>query len=364
MQPFPAVLAGLAVVTLSLLASAAHGEANVFRTVVAPATREHPRNGEGDIVLLKDGRLMLVYSRFSAGAKGDDSPAEICRRYSSDLGKTWTPDEVLIPNDVMNLMSVSLLRLQNGEILLAYGRRVSNGDLRFYARFSKDEGQSWTEDFVITPDQRYYVINNARIVQLKSGRLIAPAVVCRGETWKKDYFFFTHTWTSDDNGRTWKTSGQKLVVPGCSEGAEEPGVVELKDGRVLMVIRTNIGHIWSSISTDGGSTWAEPTQTNLDSPNSPATIARIPTTGDLLLVWNNTPPSKKNKGVPRSPLTTAISKDEGKTWQHVRNLEDAPDGNYCYTSVTFVKDKAVLSFYERAGLKVAMIDDDWFYALK
>jgi Neuraminidase (sialidase) len=356
------VFSVVGVLALMLMTPVANAE--VFRTMVAPPTREHPRNGEGDIVALKDGRLMLVYSRFNAGATADDSPAEICRRYSSDMGKTWTPDEVLIPNDVMNLMSVSLLRLQNGEILLAYGRRRSNGDLRFYARCSKDEGKSWTEDFVITPEKRYYVINNARIVQLKSGRLIAPAVVCRGETWKKDYFFFSHTWTSDDNGRTWKTSGQRLVVPGCSEGAEEPGVVELKDGRVLMVIRTNIGHIWTSVSADAGATWAEPTVTTLDSPNSPATIARIPTTGDLLLVWNNSPPSQKNKGIPRSPLTTAISKDEGKTWQHVRNLEDAPDGNYCYTSVTFVKDKAVLSFYERAGLKVAVIDDDWFYGSK
>src|SRR4051812_7872566 len=95
----------------AITCATAHAAAR--KAVVAPATAEHPRSGEGDVIALKDGRLMLVYSRFSAGATADDSPAEICRRYSSDLGRTWTADEVLIPNDAMNLMSVSLLRLQS-----------------------------------------------------------------------------------------------------------------------------------------------------------------------------------------------------------------------------------------------------------
>ena len=342
-------------------AGSASGSEQVHKTIVAPATASHPRNGEGDVLALKDGRLMLVYSRFATGATADDSPAEICRRYSADMGLTWTADEVLIPNDAMNLMSVSLLRLRSGEILLAYGRRRSNGDLRFYARFSKDEGKTWGGDATITPDKAYQVINNARIIQLKSGRLVAPVALCRGETWQKDYFFFDMTYTSDDDGRTWKTSGQKLTVPGCSYGADEPGVVELNDGRVLMLIRTNLGKIWRSFSRDGGVSWLKPEPTELDSPSSPATITRIPTTGDLLLVWNNAKPSQDNAGVPRSPLTTAISTDDGKTWSHLRNLEDAADGNYCYTSVTFVKEQAILTYYERGGLKASVIDIGWFY---
>jgi hypothetical protein len=136
------------------------------KTMIAPATAEHPRNGEGDLLPLRDRRLMLVYSRFDAGATADDSPAQICRRYSSDNGTTWTGDEVLIRRGAdMNLMSVSLLRLHSGEIMLAYGRRRSNADLRFYARFSKDDGQTWGADVPITPDKAYHVINNARIIQ-------------------------------------------------------------------------------------------------------------------------------------------------------------------------------------------------------
>jgi Neuraminidase (sialidase) len=346
---------------LVLLALAPSAPAGVKSTAVAPATREHPRSGEGDILPLKDGRLMLVYSRFDAGATADDSPASICRRYSADGGRTWTADEVLIPNDAMNLMSVSLLRLKSGEIMLVYGRRHSNAKMWFYARFSRDEGKSWGADSFVTPIPAYQVINNARVIQLKSGRLLAPVALCRGETWKADYFFYAMTYHSDDDGRTWKPSAPRLTVPGCSYGADEPAVVELKDGRVMMLIRTNLGKIWRTYSKDGGETWSDPEPTALDSPSSPATIHRL-ASGDLLLVWNNARPAKDNAGVPRSPLTTAVSRDEGRTWEHARNLEAAPDGNYCYVSATTLGDgRTILSYYERGGLTVAVIDDDWFY---
>jgi sialidase-1 len=185
--------------------------------------------------------------------------------------------------------------------------------------------------------------------------------MCRGETWMKDYFFFDLCYYSDDNGRTWKTGGQKLTVQGCSFGADEPAVIELKDGRVMMLIRTDIGRICRSFSADQGIIWTKPETTDLVSPSSPATIRRIPSTGDLLLIWNNAAPSPQNKGGSRNPLTTAISSDDGKTWRHIRNLEDSPGGDYCYASVTFIGKQAVLSYYERAALKVAVVDVKWFY---
>lgn len=344
-----------------ILAFNASGEDECTKRVVCATSAANPRNGEGDIVALKDGRLLLAYSHWTKGAASDDSPAEICGRYSSDGGATWSAESTLIPNDAMNLMSVSLLRLHNGELMLVYGRRRSNADLRFYARFSKDEAKTWTADHEVTPGCAYHVVNNARIIQLKSGRLLAPAALCRGETWKKDYYFFNVVYYSDDNGRTWKGGKQKLNVESSSYGADEPGVIELKDGRVMMLIRTDTGRIWRSYSSDHGETWSPPEKTSLATPSSPSTIRRIPSTGDLLLVWNNASPSAKNKGEPRNPLTTALSRDEGRTWEHFRNLEDSLGGDYCYTSVTFVCDKAVMSYYERGAMKEAIVAVERFY---
>lgn len=341
--------------------SAADMDKGVLKQVVCPTGLGNPRNGEGDIAVLKDGRLLLVYSCWTASQGHDDAPAEIRGRFSKDGGRTWGPAFTMIPNDAMNLMSVSLLRLKNGELMMVYGRRHSNSKMWFYACFSSDEAKTWSKDFLVTPIMGYQAVNNARVIQLKSGRILAPVFICRGESWQKDYYFYDLVYYSDDNGRTWKTGGQRLDVEGSSFGAGEPGVVELKDNRVMMIIRNGLGKIYRSYSKDGGITWSKPEPMELNTPVSPATVTRIPSTGDLLMVWNNVSPSKESDHSPRSPLTTAISRDEGKTWEHIKNLEDAPDGSYCYTSVTFKGDEAVLSYYERNALKVAIVDIKWFY---
>ena len=45
----------------------------------------------------------------------------------------------------------------------------------------------------------------------------------------------------------------------------------------------------------------------------------------------------------RTPYNVAVSRDEGRTWQHVKTLEDDPDGWYCYTAVEFVGDHVLLA---------------------
>jgi len=78
------------------------------------------------------------------------------------------------------------------------------------------------------------------------------------------------------------------------------------------------------------------------SPVSPASIERIPATGDLLLVWNNHRDINPQLRGKRTPLTIAVSKDEGKTWQQVQNLEVNPNGWSCYTAIEFTKDGVLL----------------------
>jgi Neuraminidase (sialidase) len=94
---------------------------------------------------------------------------------------------------------------------------------------------------------------------------------------------------SNDGGRTWRRSksqhdgtqadGKRLVL-------QEPGVVELKDGRVMMFIRASGGAQQVSYSSDGGETWTVPVRSSLESPLSPASIKRL-AGGELLAVWNN-----------------------------------------------------------------------------
>src|SRR5690606_8309471 len=99
-----------------------------------------------------------------------------------------------------------------------------------------------------------------------------------------------------------------------------------------------------SYSSNRGQSWSDIAPSNISSPLSPATIVRIPKTGDLLLVWNNTA-GRTDRLEQRTPLTAAVSKDEGKTWIHTKDIESDPAGWYCYTAVHFRSNKVLLGYF-------------------
>ena len=308
--------------------------------------QDNPRNSEGDFVTLKDGRILFVYSHYTGSSTSDHAPAYLASRYSRDGGKTWTSkDEVVVKREGdMNVMSVSLLRLQNGNIALFYIKKNSITDAIPQLRVSTDEAKTWGEPVPCIPNkQGYFVLNNSRVIQLGSGRILLPVALQTSAegTWQNKADLFTYY--SDDSGLTWTSS---RAVPDTTDYiTQEPGLIELKDGRIMMYIRSTAGVQMLSYSKDRGETWSPIEASNIHSPLSPATIERIPSTGDLLLVWNN------HEGIgegplkgKRTPLTVAVSKDEGKTWIHVENIEDDPDGWYCYIAIHFVRDHVLLSY--------------------
>ncbi len=331
------------------------------------------RNSEGDFIKLKDGRLLLVYTKFIG--TGDHAPAELVGRYSSDGGKTWDQDDVPIIGreaDQANLMSVSLLRLQDGRIALFYiekynsppGSKYPYLD-RLLMRTSTDEAQTWSDPISIVSEQQpgYRVLNNDRVVQLKNGRLVVPVAVHYRPGWAKHRSSANILcYLSDDGGATWRASETTLQ---SERLAQEPGVVELKGGDLLMFCRSNDCQLVSR-SPDGGENWSPLKRSNIKQPTvSPASIERIPTTGDLLLVWNNgDDPLATAKPIGRRPFTAAISKDEGATWQHVRNLGTDPQGWYCYTAIEFVDNHVVLAHCEYPrlnSLQITRLPIDWLY---
>ena len=330
----------------------------------------NPRNSEGDIIELRDGRLCLIYTRFTGGSS-DHAAADLAMWTSDDSGKSWSGDHVAVQRPGgLNVMSVSLLRLASGEIALFYLRKTSMEDCRPLMCISADEAETWSQPTVcITDEVGYYVLNNDRAVQLRSSRLILPVAWHQGPGQARDTAGVIMCYLSDDNGKTWRRSkdsfkgyspsGQRITV-------QEPGVVELKDGRLMMFMRTNAGSQYVCHSLDGGETWSKVAPSNLASPLSPASIKRISWTGDLLCVWNDHSGIHEYAEGRRTPLCLAISKDEGKTWSRSRIIEGNPDGWYCYTSITFVKNRALLAYCagdKKIGglnrLKVRALSRDW-----
>ena len=329
---------------------------------VYPVTKTVRRSGEGSICVLDDGSLLYATTEFSSAA--DAAKAHIVARRSVDGGRTWGEKRELQENTgKLNVMSTTLRRLPKWDgakppVGMFYLEKNAPDDLKVMLRVSKDECRTFGEPIQVSTIPGYHVMNNDRVTVLKSGRLLAP--VASSPNHIKVNHFKCFCFLSDDGGRTWRVS--KNSVDYGRRGAMEPEVIELKDGTVLMIFRTQLGHIAAATSADGGETWSEAKSFGVRAPEAPATLRRIPTTGDLLLLWNDTFTEGAGHGGRRTPLNSAVSSDEGKTWKHKRVLEDDPTAGYCYMSLIFHKGRAVMSYYVKGGSRFRSLPIEWFYA--
>ena len=148
-----------------------------------------------------------------------------------------------------------------------------------------------------------------------------------------------------------------------------------------------------------GQRFDNPLPTPLASSYSPCTVARIPKTGDLLIVWNQVSGDEIRAGYRRGRLSSAISKDDGRTWTHYRTIDTAvlppagrvePDtepqmargldyvgvlpedyGGVDYATISSIDDSVFL-FWQRSlvnrrpgdviGNRLRVLPLSWFYA--
>ena len=343
-------------------------------------TPTNSRNSEGAFITLKTGRVVFAYTKYQGDAE-DHGHALIALRYSDDAGVTWSPtDEIVIKQEgSLNVMSVSLLRLKSGRIAL-FNLRKDPGVCMPFVRFSDDEFKTFTAPLPMTAVPGYYILNNDRVLETASGKLVAPIAIHRWRGANKPgpdsapptamdaaglVFFFL----SDDGGLHWYESNHSLYGYSTEGvGLQEPGVIDLHDGRLWAYcrdghfgVRGSRGRQQQTFSADGGATWSPIENSQFVSPCSPLCVKRIPRTGDLLAVWNDHAdryglPAPAPSSWGRTPLVTAISRNEGQTWEHHRLIEADPTGGYCYTAIHFVDDHVLLA-YCAGGEDTAMVLD-------
>jgi Tol biopolymer transport system component len=342
---------------------------------VAKSASDYTRKSEGDVIELADGRLLLVYMEF-AGDGSDFAKTRLVAQESSDGGRRWGKHRVITEtaSGDLNVYSPSLIRARDGGILLVFMRQHRPGTLTNHVWKSTDEGETFTPLSEFVPRQDFSLCNGT-IKRLTSGRLLLPASPPQPGNPAETGPYSATTLYSDDDGLTWHVSPSRIALP--KRGAMEPHVEETGDGRVLMVMRNQLGKIYFSESSDEGATWSEPWASELITPESCPELTRIPGTGDLLMIWNHQyDASFRSHYGKRSPLTCAISKDDGKTWQSVRDIEADPSRAFSNPSCRFTRDgKAIVNYWtceylpdwrmqDVIDLRVALIDTAWFYGGK
>lgn len=292
---------------------------------------------QGDMVRRPGGRLILMgqgvrYAVSDDGGRRWSQPRSLLTSSKPDQGLPVQSD-----SDVLGLRF-----LPSGDLVICYGRWRKAGNRRrqeIIFRTSIDEGRSWLGEISMAPlpgDDLYAL--HGSLTRLQSGRLILPAYtkfshdyVGRGKglgsTWLPEYSA-THMLYSDDQGQSWDHGGALFHWKGMGYGGSAPCgqacLAETQDGRLLMLAQSTNMRVLRVYSSDEGESWTMVETTDLHNADTPVRLARIPSTGDLLLVWNQVTAQEQRSGYGRGRLSTAISRDSGQSWTYFKTLELSP----------------------------------------
>jgi sialidase-1 len=229
---------------------------------------------------------------------------------------------------------------------------------------SQDGGRTWTDkQRLFTGICGHPPIN---LLQLNNGNLLAPV---------QYYASFPlrcviRPYVSGDSGKTWRGGNIiDLGGHGHHDGAFEPSLVELRDGRVWMLIRTNLDRFWEAISQDGGMYWRTIRPTAIEASSSPPYLTRL-ASGRLILFWNRLYPEGQNSYARRSgdyseiagswhreELSVALSDDEGTTWSPPRIVAREPKKWLSYSYV-FEPQPGLIWLFSGQGKFAAQARED------
>ena len=217
-----------------------------------------------------------------------------------------------------------------------YGDRWT--ECKIYFLKSETMGRTWEESGVLRDELGWMTRNKP--LYLSNGDILLPVYDERN--------WHSMVMISEDGGETWNTYGD-LTSP---KGVIQPTVVQREDGSLLMLMRSRDGEIWRSTSDDLGRSWKAAHPTELPNPNCGVDMARLHS-GNIALVYNDT-----RRG--RTPLTVALSTDEGESWGHKRDLETEM-GEYSYPAVIQSRDGGihVTYTYRRVSIMHVEIDEAW-----
>ena len=313
-----------------------------------------PRNLCGGIVGLGDGTLMLAYADHLRLKRGAAVASK--SRISVDGGKTWKPPQLFCKFGINGM-----IRLKSGK-LAAYGDK-NYGDKGVHFSSSPDDGKTWTTPVDIGAYQNFSPYLHS-MSQLSSGRILLAGYcyMNAGQPDEQDLAgasdaipYYQYAWGlwrgrvlfceghrgpemgiiivyySDDEGLTWEQCKGGLFgwfdekgEPNGQGGiidVYEPTLAETKDGRVMMIMRSKTGRLLQSYSLDQGETWLSVLPSELAASQTSPQLIRIPETGDMLCVWNQVSGEEIRRGFQRGRLSSAISRDNGLSWEKFKTLE-------------------------------------------
>lgn len=325
----------------------------------------HPNDSHAaNLLELDNGDLLCVW--FTGSGEGNPDTNIVMSRLPAG-SDCWSAPVQLSSDPERSEQNPVLFQAPDGKLWLFHTSNEPHDQKtsRVVCRISEDRGQTWGPTEVLFDGKGLFL--RQPLVVLKNGDWLLPAYYC------KLGGHYSVVQISTDQGKTWT----EYEVQGSTHRVQM-NVVELGDGTLYAVFRSRMAdRIYTSISRDGGRNWTVPAKSELANNNSSIQLTRLHN-GHLALVFNNSTMERDQfrwvqrkgefrKKPLRTPLTLAISEDEGATWPHYRNVQTADleykdsEVGYSYPSIIATRDgKIHIAFsYLRKCIKYVCLDEDW-----
>ncbi len=321
----------------------------IFGPEVPTGPYKHPAS----ITELSNGDLYLVY--YGGGGEYETDTAV----YGSRLrkGATWTPPRIIAKDPFRSAGNAVIWQAPDGLVWLFYVVRFGTtwSDSRIQVKISSDGAETWSDPSLLALEAGMMVRN--RPIVLANGDYLLPIYHERGH----DTEFVGPESTSlflryNPGKKEWVQTGRIR----SHNGNIQPAVVEISRNHLLAFCRRGggygagtQGYIVRSESHDGGWTWSEGKDSEFPNPNSAIELIRL-RSGRLLLVYNASMTE-------RTPLTTALSEDNGQTFPYRRNIVEGP-GSFAYPVALQTQDGKIHVVYtsdRRTVIYRVVLDEAW-----
>lgn len=304
----------------------------------SPVVQNHAAN----LAFLPDGSLACVWFGGTMEGMGDISVWMSTLAPGSDR---WNAARQLTDDSQRSEQNPVLFNAPDGAVWLFHTSQPGGrqDECRIVARLSADGGASFGPPRQIGETRGVFVRQPLRLGP--AGEWLLPGFHCiatPGARWTGDRDLAVML-VSRDAGQSWQT----VAVPD-STGAVHMNPLPARNGVMPAFYRDRFAQsVRRSLSHDGGLSWSAPEPTVLPNNNSSVQAVRL-RDGRIAMVLNpvNAAMSADRRaslydeiegegdapqgtggaiwGVPRAPMTLAISPDEGDSFPVMRNLETGP----------------------------------------
>ncbi|MET8663822.1 sialidase family protein [Streptomyces tendae] len=326
----------------------------------------HPGDSHAASLLeLDDGDLLCAW--FNGPEEGDRDTNVVLSRLPLGTDR-WTAPVPLSADPDRSEQNPVLAQRPDGTVWLFHPSNEPHDQTtaRLVTRTSQDGGRTWSPPRVAHEGPGVFVRNPP--FDPGDGSWLLPAYRCRPGAEHSTVLI------SEDEGAGWK----EYDVAGTDHLVQLTAVPRV-DGSLLGLLRSRAAdRVHSVVSADAGRTWSRAVPTELPNNNSAVQLTRL-RSGALALIYNHASLERgefrwvgqgagRRKKALRTPLTLALSDDDGRTWPWRRDLQTADDEyrdtelGYSYPCITQGRRDGLLHVaysYLRKTIKHVTVTEEW-----